>query len=235
MVKVGQPATFFGTGFPGESFGFCFSQDALCHAGRQTPKALEEAARLLAPGGVFACTNILRAEDATEEELDEVLVRLQVQIYIYISGRVCLSPYDVCSRACTCLWGVLFVNVPGIYYHLYRVRTYYHIVTHTAVSGLALSHYMLLHSLLCIPIVSEGVVTYEQSACCLATKSNYIKNGDRAVVYTNSVTLEFQLLSKVCHVGYIHKYAVHTYVSSAACWTRGTFWCGVSGVVIFLE
>lgn len=81
VVQVGQPSTFFGTGLPTESFGFCFSQDALCHAGRQTPRALEEAARLLAPGGVFACTNILRAEEATEEELDEVLVRLQVYIY----------------------------------------------------------------------------------------------------------------------------------------------------------
>ncbi|CAN0478978.1 unnamed protein product, partial [Hapterophycus canaliculatus] len=39
LVKVGdQPSTFFGTGLPGASFGFCFSQDALCHAGRQTPR-----------------------------------------------------------------------------------------------------------------------------------------------------------------------------------------------------
>lgn len=75
---MGAPSTFFGTGLPGASFGFCFSQDALCHAGRQTPKALEEAARLLSPGGVLACTNILRSEDATEKELEEVLVRLQV-------------------------------------------------------------------------------------------------------------------------------------------------------------
>eukprot|EP00752_Nemacystus_decipiens_P001851 g1784.t1 len=78
LVKVGVPSTFFGTGLPGGSFGFCFSQDALCHAGRQTPKALEEAARVLAPGGMLACTNILRSKDATEEELAEVLVRLQV-------------------------------------------------------------------------------------------------------------------------------------------------------------
>ncbi|CAM9843624.1 unnamed protein product [Scytosiphon promiscuus] len=79
LVKIGdQPSTFFGTGLPGAAYGFCFSQDAMCHAGRQTPRALEEAARLLSPGGVFACTNILRAEDATEEELEEVLVRLQV-------------------------------------------------------------------------------------------------------------------------------------------------------------
>lgn len=81
-MKVGQPATFFGTGFLAGSFGFCFSQDALCHAGRQTPKALEEAARLLAPGGVLACTNILRSEEATEEELEEVLARLQVSFFL---------------------------------------------------------------------------------------------------------------------------------------------------------
>ncbi|CAM9520699.1 unnamed protein product [Ectocarpus sp. 12 AP-2014] len=78
LVSVGEPATYFSTGLPAASFGFCFSQDALCHAGRQTSKALEEAARLLSPGGVFACTNILRAEEATNEELEEVLARLQV-------------------------------------------------------------------------------------------------------------------------------------------------------------
>ncbi|CAN0163246.1 unnamed protein product [Ectocarpus sp. 4 AP-2014] len=78
LVRVGEPATYFSTGLPAASYGFCFSQDALCHAGRQTSKALEEAARLLAPGGVFACTNILRAEEATNEELEEVLARLQV-------------------------------------------------------------------------------------------------------------------------------------------------------------
>ena len=83
--QVGAPSTFFGTGLPGGSFGFCFSQDALCHAGRQTPKALKEAARLLSPGGVLACTNILRSQDATAEELEEVLVRLQVRCLAYSS------------------------------------------------------------------------------------------------------------------------------------------------------
>lgn len=78
LVKVGAPATFFGTGLPGGSFGFCFSQDSFCHAGKQTPRALEEAARLLVPGGILACTNILRTEEATAEELDEILVRLQI-------------------------------------------------------------------------------------------------------------------------------------------------------------
>lgn len=78
VVKVGAPATFFNTGLPGGSYGFCFSQDAMCHAGQQTPRALVEAARLLEPGGILACTNILRAEGATPEELDDVLVRLQL-------------------------------------------------------------------------------------------------------------------------------------------------------------
>lgn len=78
LVKVGAPATYFGTALPAESYGFCFSQDALCHAGKQTPRALKEAARLLTPGGILACSNILRTEDATEEELDEVLVRIQL-------------------------------------------------------------------------------------------------------------------------------------------------------------
>lgn len=78
LVKVGVPATFFGTGLPSGSFGFCFSQDAFCHAGKQTPRALSEAARLLTPGGILACTNILCSEDATNEDLDEVLVRLQL-------------------------------------------------------------------------------------------------------------------------------------------------------------
>ena len=78
LVKVGAPATFFGTGLPGGAYGFCFSQDSFCHAGKQTPRALEEAARLLVPGGILACTNILRTEEATAEELDEVLVRLQI-------------------------------------------------------------------------------------------------------------------------------------------------------------
>lgn len=78
LVKVGVSATFFDTGLPSSAYGFCFSQDAMCHAGGQTPRALDEAVRLLKPGGVLACTNILRTEDATPEELEEVLVRLQL-------------------------------------------------------------------------------------------------------------------------------------------------------------
>lgn len=77
LVNV-LPATFFRTGLPTGAYGFCFSQDALCHAGKQTPRALEEAARLLSPGGILACTNILRTENATELELEGVLVRLQL-------------------------------------------------------------------------------------------------------------------------------------------------------------
>lgn len=78
LVKIGAAATFFDTGLPSSAYAFCFSQDAMCHAGRQTPRALDEAVRLLKPGGVLACTNILRTEDATPEELEEVLVRLQL-------------------------------------------------------------------------------------------------------------------------------------------------------------
>lgn len=78
VVKVGAPATFFATGLTASAYDFCFSQDAMCHAGGQTPRALEEAARILTPGGILACTNILRTEDAAPEELEEVLVRLQL-------------------------------------------------------------------------------------------------------------------------------------------------------------
>lgn len=78
LVRVGPSTTFFKTGLPSGSFGFCFSQDAICHAGKQTPRALDEAARLLAPGGTLALTNILRTDEATTDELDEVLVRLQL-------------------------------------------------------------------------------------------------------------------------------------------------------------
>lgn len=78
LVKIGASATFFDTGLPSSAYDFCFSQDAMCHAGGQTPRALDEAVRLLKPGGVLACTNILRTEDATPEELEEVLVRLQL-------------------------------------------------------------------------------------------------------------------------------------------------------------
>lgn len=78
LVNVLPPSTFFGTGLTGGAYGFCFSQDALCHAGEQIPKALEEAARLLSPGGTLACTNILRADEATLEQLEDVLVRLQL-------------------------------------------------------------------------------------------------------------------------------------------------------------
>lgn len=78
LVHVLPPSTFFGTHLNTGAYGFCFSQDALCHAGKQTPVVLEEAARLLSSDSTFACSNILRSQEATLDELEGVYARLQL-------------------------------------------------------------------------------------------------------------------------------------------------------------
>ncbi|CAM9551728.1 unnamed protein product [Phaeothamnion confervicola] len=78
LVRIGGERSFFETGEPAGAYDMVVSQDALCHAADQTGRALAEAARVLAPGGVLVCTNIVRDEQADAAELRQVLARLKL-------------------------------------------------------------------------------------------------------------------------------------------------------------
>ncbi|CAM9425892.1 unnamed protein product [Choristocarpus tenellus] len=78
LVHIVEERSFFATELPSASFDLCFSQDVLCHAGNKVHLALAEAARLLAPGGTLAITNILCGPKVKQSELDLDLPRLQL-------------------------------------------------------------------------------------------------------------------------------------------------------------
>ncbi|CAM9665097.1 unnamed protein product, partial [Ectocarpus sp. 12 AP-2014] len=72
MVIIPGEKSFFETGMPGASCDVVTSQDALLHAGSERHRALGEAARVLKPGGRMVFTDIMQAEHAKPEDLQEV-------------------------------------------------------------------------------------------------------------------------------------------------------------------
>ncbi|MFF4406870.1 SAM-dependent methyltransferase [Streptomyces sp. NPDC001404] len=61
--------------FPDGSFDVVWSQEALCHSGDRA-RTLQEAVRVLRPGGRLLFTDTMAAEDAPEEELRPLAERL---------------------------------------------------------------------------------------------------------------------------------------------------------------
>ncbi|CAM9828850.1 unnamed protein product [Discosporangium mesarthrocarpum] len=78
LVHIPGEKTFFQTGEPDASFEVVISQDALLHAGTERHLAVVEAARVLKPGGLLCFADIMQAETAKSEELQEVYDRLHL-------------------------------------------------------------------------------------------------------------------------------------------------------------
>ncbi|MBD03186.1 MAG: SAM-dependent methyltransferase [Gemmatimonadetes bacterium] len=62
---------------PGESFDAVCSQDAFLHSGERL-RVVSEAARVLKPGGVFAFTDIMQADDCPDGVLQPILDRIHL-------------------------------------------------------------------------------------------------------------------------------------------------------------
>ena len=60
-----------------ETFDAVCSQDAFLHSGER-PRVVTEAARVLKPGGVFAFTDIMQADDCPDGVLDPILARIHL-------------------------------------------------------------------------------------------------------------------------------------------------------------
>ncbi|CAM9795112.1 unnamed protein product [Scytosiphon promiscuus] len=64
--------SFFETQMPSESMDAVLSQDAFSHASTEHHRAIEEAARVLKPGGLMAFTDLMQTGDADPAKLAEV-------------------------------------------------------------------------------------------------------------------------------------------------------------------
>lgn len=64
--------------FPDESFDIIWSQDAILHSNRRE-RVLQEAVRVLKPGGEFIFTDPMKADDCPEGVLDPILERIHLQ------------------------------------------------------------------------------------------------------------------------------------------------------------
>lgn len=64
--------SFFDTEMPAESMDAVLSQDAFSHASTEHHRAIEEAARVLKPGGVMAFTDLMQTGNADPAKLAEV-------------------------------------------------------------------------------------------------------------------------------------------------------------------
>ena len=71
-ISVPGEKSFFDTGMPDSSCDVVCSQDAFCHAGTERHKALEEAARVLKPGGRLVFTDFMQTEEADDKDLEVV-------------------------------------------------------------------------------------------------------------------------------------------------------------------
>ena len=74
MVTIPGEKSYFATGMPDSSCEVVCSQDALLHGGSERHRALAEAARILKPGGRIVFTDIMRSDDATPKDLEQVSI-----------------------------------------------------------------------------------------------------------------------------------------------------------------
>lgn len=71
-VIIPGEKSYFETGMPDSSCEVVCSQDALLLGGSQRHRAVAEAARVLKPGGRMVFTDVMRSDDATPKDLEEV-------------------------------------------------------------------------------------------------------------------------------------------------------------------
>ena len=69
-ISIPGEKSFFDTGLPDSSCDVVCSQDSFCHAGSARHKALEEASRLLKPGGRMVFTDFMQTEEADDKDLE---------------------------------------------------------------------------------------------------------------------------------------------------------------------
>eukprot|EP00904_Undaria_pinnatifida_P010121 jgi/Undpi1/6239/HiC_scaffold_20.g08723.m1 len=74
-VTIPGEKSYFETGMPDSSCEVVCSLDALLHGGSERHRALAEAARILKPGGRMVFTDIMRSDDATPKDLEQVYKR----------------------------------------------------------------------------------------------------------------------------------------------------------------
>lgn len=74
-VIIPGEKSFFETGVPDSSCEVVFAQDALHHGGSQRHRIVEEAARVLKPGGRMVFADVMISDDATPEEVEKVSKR----------------------------------------------------------------------------------------------------------------------------------------------------------------
>eukprot|EP00611_Tribonema_gayanum_P004921 TRINITY_DN14142_c0_g1_i1.p1 TRINITY_DN14142_c0_g1~~TRINITY_DN14142_c0_g1_i1.p1 ORF type:complete len:293 (-),score=98.20 TRINITY_DN14142_c0_g1_i1:392-1270(-) len=78
-VLIPGEKSFFETGEPAGAYDAVVSQDSLLHAGSERCRAIEEAARVLKPGGCLVFTDIMQSNDANTAELDAVYRRIHLE------------------------------------------------------------------------------------------------------------------------------------------------------------
>jgi sarcosine/dimethylglycine N-methyltransferase len=78
LVQCPGDLSYCDTGVDAESCDFVYSMDSFLHAGSMREKAVEEAARVLKPGAIFAFTDIMQTGTGTKEQLQPVYDRLHL-------------------------------------------------------------------------------------------------------------------------------------------------------------
>jgi sarcosine/dimethylglycine N-methyltransferase len=78
LIHIPGDLSFCDTGMESKSYDLVFSMDSFLHAGSLREKAVEEAARVLKPGGIFSFTDIMKADTATDDQVKPVYDRLKL-------------------------------------------------------------------------------------------------------------------------------------------------------------
>lgn len=78
LINIPGDLSFCDTRVKSASVDFVYSMDSFLHAGSLREKAVEEAARVLKPGAIFAFTDIMQTSTASSDQLQPVYDRLQL-------------------------------------------------------------------------------------------------------------------------------------------------------------
>ena len=71
-ISIPGEKSFFDTGVPDASCDVIVSQEAFLHAGAERHKVIEEASRVLKPGGRMVFTDFMQTKEADNKEVEVV-------------------------------------------------------------------------------------------------------------------------------------------------------------------